>query len=443
VSLDRFKSAPNRSTPPSRRHGGGAVPVSRRGLLRWSAALAGAAALPAWAAPARADDDGAAYRAAFAAAIAEDPQISVYAEAGREFWYRPGQLLAARADVRRVALWLREAGVPFRTDKGFGSVGRFLLAAEADIPSLVAKLRDPRQWAGAEPPAVQPHHVLVGYDNIMGNPGSGPVAAAAPALPSHDGAGKGVLVGICDTGIWRDAAQFHPDRLGGAYLPEPDDEDPLYTHADLLALQAGHGTFVAGVLRQAAPDVSFDPEVALSGTGVGDEEMLVAAIDRLDRRTAVLNLSLGCRTQDDVPPLPIADRIAALGRRVVVVAAAGNARSDRPAWPAALPEVVAVAAVTGGADGTVPAPYSNFGSWVDACAEGTRTSTYVTGVLDVGPAPEKFDGFARWSGTSFAAPHVAGRIAALMTAKGVSAREAADALLDQKRWHPDYGVLIA
>jgi subtilisin family serine protease len=126
-----------------------------------------------------------------------------------------------------------------------------------------------------------------------------------------------------------------------------------------------------------------------------------------------------------------------------VVAAAGNTGSDRPAWPAALPGVVAVAATTGGPDGTVAAPYSNFGSWVDACAEGTRTSTYVTGVLEVGKEPEKFEGFARWSGTSFAAPHVAGRIAALMTAKGLSAPEAADALLTQQRWHPDYGVLIA
>ena len=438
MSPDRSKMG-----SPSGRRGPWAVPVSRRGLLRWSAAMTGAVTLPAWAAPAQADDDGPTYRAAFTAAIAEDPQIRVYAEPGREFWYRPGQLLAARADVRRVALWLRTADVPFRTDKGFGSVGRFLLTADADIPSLVAKLREPREWAGAEPPAVQPHHVLVGYDNIMGNPGSGPVAAAAPPLLSHDGAGKGVLVGICDTGIWRDATQFHPDWLGGAYLPEPDDEDPLYLHDDVLALQGGHGTFVAGVLRRAAPDVAFDPEVALAGTGVGDEEMLVAAIDRLDQRMAVLNLSLGCRTQDDVPPLPIADRLAALGRRVVVVAAAGNAGSDRPAWPAALPGVVAVAAITGGPDGTAAAPYSNFGSWVDACAEGTRTSTYVTGILDLGKESEKFTGFARWSGTSFAAPHVAGRIAALMTAKGMSAPDAADALLTQQRWHPDYGVLIA
>jgi subtilisin family serine protease len=433
VSPDRFKTG---------------TALARRDLLRWSAAVLGAAALPLRALPAAAaggpagQADGA-YQAAFLAAVAEDRRIRAYLEPGREFWYRPGQLLAARADVRRVAAWLRAAGVRFEHGKSFGSVGRFMLDDDADVPALVVKLRDPKQWPQSAPPAVQPHHVLVGYDNIMGSPDNGPVQAAEPGRTKEQG-GKGVLVGICDTGIWRDAALVHPWRLGGAYLPDPGDEDPVYGHDDVLALQGGHGTFVAGVLRDVAPEVSFDPEVALSDVGIGDEEMLVAALDGLDRRVSIINLSLGCRTQDDVPPLPIADRIAALGREVVVVAAAGNAGGDRPAWPAALPGVVAVAAVQDGEDGVSPAPYSNFGSWVDACARGTHVSTYVTGVLELaGAAPEKFDGFARWSGTSFATPHVAGRIAALMTERGLSPAAAAAALLSGPRWHPDYGVLVS
>ncbi|MEU4222017.1 S8/S53 family peptidase [Actinoplanes sp. NPDC026623] len=433
MSTDRFKSGLPRLVR---------GPLTRRGLLRWSAVAAAAAALPSWAGPAAAGEDGG-YGAAFLAAVAEDKQIRAYTEPGREFWYRPGQLLAARADVRRVAAWLREAGVPFQNGKPFGSVGRFLLADDADIPGLVLRLREPGQWGGT-PPEVQPHHVLVGYDNIMGNPGTAPLAVAAPAPPrSGAGTGKGVTVGVCDTGIWRDAANFHPAWLGNAYLPQADDEDAVYRHDDVLALQGGHGTFVAGVLRQSAPDVFFDPEVALSDMGIGDEETLVGSLDRLDRRVSIINLSLGCRTQDDVAPLPLADRLAALDDKVVVVAAAGNAGGSRPAWPAALPRVIAVAAVRGTAEDAEVAEYSNFGPWVDACADGTRTSTYVTGVLEVkGAPPEKFDGFARWSGTSFAAPHVAGRIAALMSEKGLSAAAAADELLNRPRWHPDYGVLV-
>ena len=439
MSTDRFKSGLPRPV-----WGPNVLPLTRRGLLRWSAAAAAAAVLPTWAAPATAGENGG-YGAAFMAAVAEDPQIRAYTEPGREFWYRPGQLLAARADVRRVSAWLREADVPFHTGKPFGSVGRFVLADDADIPALVARLREPGQWEGGIPPAVQPHHVLVGYDNIMGNPGTGPLAVAAPTPPRPgEGTGKGVIVGVCDTGIWRDAGSFHPDWLGAAYAPQVDDEDSVYRHDDVLALQGGHGTFVAGVLRQAAPDVFFDPEVALSGMGIGDEEMLVGSLDRLDRRVSIINLSLGCRTQDDVAPLPLADRLAAFDGRVVVVAAAGNAGGSRPAWPAALPGVIAVAAVRGTAEGARVAEYSNFGPWVDACADGTRTSTYVTGVLEVtGAPPEKFDGFAQWSGTSFAAPHVAGRIAALMSEKGLSAADAADNLLNQQPWHPDYGVLVS
>jgi subtilisin family serine protease len=425
--------------------------LSRRSLL-WLSGLA-AAAIPAgsWpAASAAADppdpDAAQAYRDGFLAALAEDKNIRVYAEPGREFCYRPGQLLVSRADTKRVTAWLREVAVPFEAGTGFGGVTRLLLDRDADIPSLVAELRDRDRWPGGVVPAVQPHHVIVGYDNIMGNPAMAPAAATAPAPPDprRAGDGKGVMVGICDTGIWRDAGAFHPLWLLGAYAPEIDDEDSLYLYSDVLAPEGGHGTFVAGVLRQAAPGVRFDPEPALSGAGLGDEEMLVDAIGRLDRRTSIISLSLGCFTQDDVPPLPIVNRLAALPRDVVVVAAAGNSGGDRPAWPAALPDVIAVAAVGGtDTDVAVPAAYSNSGSWVDACAEGTRTSTYVTGRMELkGQKPAEFLGYAQWSGTSFATPHVAGRLAALMTTKGCTATQAAQSLLTGPVWKPGFGVFV-
>jgi hypothetical protein len=421
--------------------------LSRRTLLRLSA-LTGAAAVAAigWSPPASAGEPGddQAWADAFRRAVAEDKTVRVYAEPGREFLYRPGQLLVAREDTKRVASWLRAADVPFHGGRGFGGVNRLIVADDADIPALVAKLRDPDQWGRDGVPAVQPHHVIVGFDNIMGNPGSAPVAAAAlaPPDPRRAGDGKGVLVGVCDTGIWRYAGAFHPLWLSGAYVPQPDDEEDLYVYADVLALEGGHGTFVAGVLRQAAPGTRFDPEPALNAAGIGDEEMLVAAIDRLDRRTSIINLSLGCFTQDDVPPLPVVNRLAAVPQGVVVVAAAGNSGGSRRTWPAALPEVLAVAAVDAVDGVPAPAKYSNFGPWVDASAIGTRTSTFVTGRALPELTPAAFSGFAEWSGTSFAAPHVAGRLAATMSAKGCTAVQAAQDLLAAPAWHPDYGVFV-
>jgi subtilisin family serine protease len=157
----------------------------------------------------------------------------------------------------------------------------------------------------------------------------------------------------------------------------------------------------------------------------------------------VVNLSLGYHTQDDQPPLPLVNTVAGLPRQVAVVAAAGNAGTSRRSWPAALDRVLAVAAVSQSGSGLVPATYSSFGSWVDACALGERTSTFVSGQLRLPGQPvEYFSGFASWAGTSFATAHVSGRLTALMTSTGLDAEAARAALTAGPRWHPDYGVLV-
>jgi hypothetical protein len=427
--------------------------VSRRHLVAWSALVAAAvplgAALPGGPAAAgrggpAAESPDVAYQRAFQQVVAADPTVRRHTVPGREFLYRPRQLLVARPDLQRVVARLRSYGLPVTEGVGFGGVARLLFATETDVPAVVTKLRDPQQWPGQPAPLVQPHHVLVGFGNIMGNPGAPPRVAAAlpPPDPARAGEGAGVTVGVCDTGIWRQAGTYHPQWLAGSYLPETDDEDPLYTAGDVLALQGGHGTFVAGVVRQAAPGVRVDPEAALTATGIGDEEMLVAALGRLGPQVAVVNLSLGYFTQDDLPPLPLVNALAGLPGRAVV-AAAGNAGTSRRSWPAALDRVLAVSAVSPAGTGLVPAPYSSFGPWVDACAVGERHSTYVRGQLPLPGQPTQFfTGFATWAGTSFATAHVAGRLAALMTGAGLDAEAARAALTAGPRWHPDHGVLV-
>ncbi|TDB77565.1 S8/S53 family peptidase [Micromonospora sp. KC723] len=423
--------------------------VSRRRLLAASALAAAVAPLGVGLRPAPAlgdDADDAAYQRAFYEALAADQNVRRHIAPGRQFLYRPRQLLVAAADTQRVLIRLRAAGYSVTLGDSFAGVTRLLFGKETDIPAVVTQLRDPQQWPGQPVPKVQPHHVMLGLGNIMGNPGSPPGPAAA--LPPPDGGrrdeGAGVTVGICDTGICRLAGSHHPQWLGGTYLPQADDEDPLYVHTDVLAPQGGHGTFVAGVVRQAAPGVRVDPEQALTATGVGDEASVVAAMGRLAPEVSVINLSLGGFTQDDQPSLPLANAVAALPSTSAVVAAAGNAGTNRPMWPAALARVVAVAAVSQGPDGVAPAAYSGYGPWVDACAVGERDSTYVEGQLPLSGRPTRvFHGFATWAGTSFATAYVSGRLAALMTAGGLSADAARLALLAAPRWHPDYGVFVA
>lgn len=123
-------------------------------------------------------------------------------------------------------------------------------------------------------------------------------------------------------------------------------------------------------------------------------------------------LAAGCHTADNECP-PLVRREIGKYADAVVVAAAGNQGTSRKFWPAALPEVVGVAAT--GPDGGL-AEFSNHGPWVDAAAPGVDVvSSFVQLQARAGrsaPDTETRDyGYARWSGTSFAAPLIAAEIA--------------------------------
>jgi thermitase len=111
----------------------------------------------------------------------------------------------------------------------------------------------------------------------------------------------------------------------------------------------------------------------------------------------------------------VLSREIARHRHTIMVAAAGNDASSRPFWPAALPDVIGVAAT--GPDGDLAA-FSNRGDWVDATAPGVDVvSSYVRllpGEEGVAPGTTtRVYGAARWSGTSFAAPRIAAELAHL------------------------------
>ncbi len=219
--------------------------------------------------------------------------------------------------------------------------------------------------------------------------------------------GAGVRVAVIDSGVQADIPALQGRvATGRDFLHgDPDGRQDCIGHgtevASLIAGRATGGSWLQGI----APGVTIVPvrvseeEEDQNGGTSGDRVSLpqfAAAIDwAVDQGHAdVINLSLVTVQGDS----PVRGAIArAIGKGVVVVAAAGNsgdAQNTNPTpFPAAYPGVIGVGALT--SDG-VRAPYSQHGDYVDVVAAGDR----ITAALPGG-------GLKVDSGTSFAAPYVA------------------------------------
>jgi subtilisin family serine protease len=212
--------------------------------------------------------------------------------------------------------------------------------------------------------------------------------------------GTGVQVAVIDVGV--DATQ---PMLDGAVLSGID-----YIDSDTTAFDepggaaSGHGTFVAGVIHLVAPDAAIIPYRVIDTAGRGDGFSITGAIlDAVDRDCKVINISLVMTGKH--PSLDMAIEYAR-NRNVLVVAAAGNDSSSSPRFPADDSYCLGVAALD---SADLKPDFSNFGSHIDLCAPGTNIK---------GPFPDSL--YARWSGTSFAAPFVAGSAAMLYALKPAS-----------------------
>jgi subtilisin family serine protease len=204
-----------------------------------------------------------------------------------------------------------------------------------------------------------------------------------------------------------------------------------------LDFQAGHGAFVAGIVQRVAPRAHVRVYRAADTDGfASDSDVADAMIQAFEEGAQIINLSLGGQTADDVPPRATVTAVetirAASGDEVVIVAAAGNFGDEVPCWPAQIDGVVSVAGLT--AD-LAPAPWSSHGEVrLSAVGEGIR-STFVEGnespVFDREPEVFPHDAWAVWTGTSFAAPQIAGAVARICQELGVTPREAVQLLDDR------------
>jgi subtilisin family serine protease len=390
--------------------------------------------------------------------------VQVDSDGGVSFMCHPDQILVRYEyleDVQRILG--RETGLG-RTRPVIAGVVLLTL----DIPALKRKIPlDHRPPVVAALDAVDaalgegvatPDHILTVCDGVVS-----PCPATEPRMVEdhiepHPGictgnSGADVLIYVADTGLLEDAGKEH-SWLKGVRPVTGQGWDPnlqagaSYPGGTYIGPYAGHGTFVAGIIRCLAPQAEVIVSNVFQVGGSALESDFVKDLRRaLKLGVDIFNLSVSAPSRNDLPLLAFEKWLALVAqfKGIVSVVAAGNSGVRTPSWPASFSQVVSVGALT--ADGRDRAGFSNHGGWVDVYAPGRDLiNAYATGLYQYQDEPYKggpdgkFFGLARWSGTSFSTPIVTGLIAARMSRTGENGLEAAAAVLRKAREQAIPGV---
>jgi hypothetical protein len=372
------------------------------------------------------------------------------------YLYRSGQLLVSADEEPRARSWLEDHGVAVVEDEEpdvrvGGCLEKLGLSrirvdeSQLSVPQIIPLID------ALEGPRVRPNQVLVATFHMHVGPATLPQVASAkelggfPPVSVASETQPPPKVLVLDTGIvHQDLPAAVQDRCNG--IPEVIDPDKPLPRA------GGHGTFIAGLICKHTRITQVEVRDVIDECGFVDDPSLAASLDEVPDDVDILNLSLGgyCFDGDMVATVAQLKALAFRNPGLVIVAAAGNDGTDVPFLPAALPNVVSVAAVTRNGEGEPErACFSNYGPWVDACAEGVdRVSTFLefdgelatyepphacqadqepgaTAAAAPAAVSRTFQRRAKWSGTSFAAPLVTAAIAQRMEAERQTAREAA------------------
>ncbi len=264
---------------------------------------------------------------------------------------------------------------------------------------------------------------------------AGPVGATAPEwnidrIGAPAGA-RGIVIAVVDTGVEASHPAFTGRVLPGIDLVDGRGGDPN-----------GHGTHVAGTAAGAdngcgsigvAPDASILPVRVLDEEGAGTVDVVAQGIRRAaDAGAAVVNLSLGTDVVlRNVSGSGLQDAIRyAWSKGSIPVLAAGNDGIFGGLFGSGYGDLPAVV-VTATDREDRAAPYAtSIGSaaWGVAAPGGDASGEEGRDILSAYPG----DRCALQAGTSMAAPHVSGALAALR-AKGLTPQQAVDRLLSTAR----------
>ncbi|WP_424950685.1 S8 family peptidase [Deinococcus sp.] len=215
--------------------------------------------------------------------------------------------------------------------------------------------------------------------------------------------GKGVSVAVLDTGIDINHPAFAGhlnvtagwDYVGGDATPQEENAGSSY----------GHGTAVAGVILQVAPNVTIIPFRVLNPGGQGKLSNVIMAInDAVKCGAKVINMSLGSNNGSAALSSALE---SAIRSGVMVVASSGNTGDDKVTYPARYSaDAQANLALGGGllsvgseSLGKLKSKFSTYGI-IDLVAPGELIRTTY-------PANQVTNA----TGTSFAAPIVSGAVA--------------------------------
>lgn len=227
-----------------------------------------------------------------------------------------------------------------------------------------------------------------------------------------------VIVAVLDSG----ADMNHPD-LASRLLPGYD----FVNRTSSITDDFGHGTAVTGTIAAdgnngigvagIAYGCSVLPVKVMDGSGFAAYSTIATGIKyAVDNGARVINLSIAGSDQSATLQQAVD---YAWSNNVNVVAAAGNAATNTPMYPAACNHVLAVSAT---APDDSLAYFSSYGSYVQLSAPGEMIwTTQNSSNTPYGP----------WQGTSFASPIVAAVAALVISANPTLANDQVVSLLEQ------------